>query len=108
MGTLQGLYYQKMVGISSSNFSDRVTIGERIVNGLKTRKVASIDSQTVAKKSRGFAKKKEAKANAVITNVYPQVQAHMVLCYTTLIHTLQLLNISNLHTNRSINNLHKL
>lgn len=31
----------------------------------------------MAKKSQGFAKKKEAKASAVTTNVYPQVQAYM-------------------------------
>ena len=30
MGTLQGLYYDKMVGSVSSIFSDLVTIGERI------------------------------------------------------------------------------
>lgn len=79
MGTLQGLYYEKMVGSSSSNFSDMVTIGERIENGLKTGKIANINSQSVAKKSQGFAKKKEAEANTVITNVYPQVQAPMAL-----------------------------
>ena len=30
MGTLQGVYYEKMVGSISSVFSDLVTIGERI------------------------------------------------------------------------------
>lgn len=58
--TLQGLYYEKMVGSSSSNFVDMVTIGERSENGLKTGKIANVDSQSVAKKSQGFAKKKEA------------------------------------------------
>lgn len=79
MGTLQGLYYEKMVGSSSSNFGDMVTIGERIENGLKTRKIASIDSQSVAKKSQGFAKKKEVEASAVMANVYPQFQVPMDL-----------------------------
>ena len=45
--------------------------------GQKTGKKASIDSQTVVKKSQGFAKKKEAEANVVTANVYPQVQAPM-------------------------------
>ncbi|XP_050897112.1 uncharacterized protein LOC127103924 [Lathyrus oleraceus] len=77
MGTLHGLYYEKMVGSSSSNFADMVTIGERIENGLKIGKIASIDSQPAAKKSHGFAKKKEAEANVVTTNVYAQVKALM-------------------------------
>ena len=33
MGTLQGLYYDKMVGSISSGFADLVTIGERIETG---------------------------------------------------------------------------
>ena len=36
MGTLQSLYYEKMVGSSTSNFVDIVIIGERIESGLKT------------------------------------------------------------------------
>lgn len=44
MSTLQGMYYEKMVGSSSSNFVDIVSIGERIENGLKTGKIASVDS----------------------------------------------------------------
>ena len=39
MGMLQILYYEKMVGSSSSNFSDLVTNGERIESGLKTGKI---------------------------------------------------------------------
>ncbi|XP_050897315.1 uncharacterized protein LOC127104154 [Lathyrus oleraceus] len=77
MSTLQGLYYEKMFGSSSSNFDDIVTIGKRIENRLKTGKIANIDSQSVAKKSKGFAKKKEVKASDMITNVYPSVQAPM-------------------------------
>ncbi|XP_050919760.1 uncharacterized protein LOC127137331 [Lathyrus oleraceus] len=77
MGTLQGLYCKKMVGSSSSNFANMVTIGERIKNGLKTGKISNVDSQTMATKSQGFDKKKEVEANAMIANVYPQVQALM-------------------------------
>ena len=36
MGTLQGLYYEKMVGRSPSNFSDIIVIGERIKSVLKS------------------------------------------------------------------------
>lgn len=68
-----------MVGSSSSNFAYIVTIGERIKNRLKTGKIANVDSQTVAKKSSGFAKKKEAEASVVIENVFPQFQAPMHL-----------------------------
>ncbi|KAI5420328.1 hypothetical protein KIW84_044205 [Lathyrus oleraceus] len=77
MRTLQGLYYEKIVGSSSSSFADIVTIGERIENGLKIGKIASVDSQTVVKKSHGFVKKKEVEASVVMANVYPRVQAHM-------------------------------
>lgn len=44
IGTLQGLYYKKMVGTSSSNFADIVLIGERIESGLKSGKIASGNS----------------------------------------------------------------
>ena len=77
MSTLQGLYYEKMVDSSSSNFADIVTVGECIKNGLKTGKIASTDSQPVAKRSQGFAKKEEVEESVVIENVYPQVQAPM-------------------------------
>lgn len=79
MITIQGLYNEKMAGISLSNFADMVAIGEHIENGLKIGKIASIDKHSVAKKSQGFAKKKEVEANAVTANVYPQVQAYMAL-----------------------------
>lgn len=36
MGTLQGMYFEKIVGSMLYSFSDVVTIGERIENGLKT------------------------------------------------------------------------
>lgn len=75
--TLQGMYYEKMVGISSSNFSYIVTIGERIKNGLKMGKISSIDNQIVAKKSQGFAKKKEGEESVTIASVQPQIQALM-------------------------------
>lgn len=39
MGTLQWLYYVKMIGSLSTKFADMVTIGERVENGLKSRKI---------------------------------------------------------------------
>lgn len=36
MGTLQWLYYEKMIGSSSTNFVDMVIIGEHVENGLKS------------------------------------------------------------------------
>ncbi|XP_050908994.1 DEAD-box ATP-dependent RNA helicase 31 [Lathyrus oleraceus] len=55
-----------MVGSSSFNFAYILTIGEHIENGMKTGKSASVDSQTVAKQSQGFAKKKEVVASVVM------------------------------------------
>lgn len=42
LGTLQGLYFEKMVGIMSSNFYDVVTISEHIKNGLKIGNILGI------------------------------------------------------------------
>lgn len=79
MGTLQDLYFQKMVSSMSSYLYDIVTIGERIVNGLKTGKIVGIDNQqTAAKKPQSsFAKKKERETNVIMENVHPQFQAYM-------------------------------
>lgn len=60
-----------MVGCSSSNFADIVTIREHIENGLKAGKIASVDNQIVLKKSQGFSKKKEAEASVAVGSVYP-------------------------------------
>lgn len=62
MGTLQGLYYENMVGSSSSNFADIVVIGEMIESGLKSGKIASGNNnqQSAARKPpSSYAKKKE-------------------------------------------------
>ena len=39
MGTLHGLYFEKMISSSSSNFVDIVTTGEIIENGVKSEKL---------------------------------------------------------------------
>lgn len=79
MGTLQGLYYEKMIGSSSINFADMVTIGERVENGLKSGKIIyTTVLQTTNKRSHGgFAKKKEGETNVVTASVYPQYQFPM-------------------------------
>ena len=46
MGTLQGVYFEKMVGSVLSGFSDIVTIGERIEAGVKSGKIQRAVSNT--------------------------------------------------------------
>lgn len=79
--TLRGLYYEKMVGSSSSNFANIVVIGERIKSGIKLGNITDGNSnqQSAAMKPlSGYAKKKEGKINMVTTSV-PQYQALMAL-----------------------------
>src|SRR4051812_34395896 len=68
MGTLQGPYYDKMVGSVSSGFSDLVVIGERIENGIKNGKIQGASSSSYQSKrpTPTFAKKKEWETNAVV------------------------------------------
>lgn len=82
MGTLQGLYYEKMIGSSSTNFTYMVTIGERVENGLKSGKITyTTTPQATNKMSHGgFVKKKEGEISVVTVSVHPQYQfpmAHM-------------------------------
>lgn len=79
MGMLQSLYYENMVGISSSNFADLVITEERIESGLKTREIVGGSNQqsAVRRPSSGYAKKKKGKTNSVTTNVL-QYQAHVI------------------------------
>lgn len=79
MGTLQGLYYEKMIGSSSINFDDMVTIGERVENGLKSGKITDTTAPRTMKKRPygGFAKKKEGEINDVTANARPQYQFPM-------------------------------
>lgn len=63
MGTLQGLYFEKMIGSSSTNFSDMVAIGEHVESGLKSGKITDTTAQQTTNKRPhgGFAKKNEGK-----------------------------------------------
>lgn len=72
MSTLQGLYYEEMIGSSSTNFADMVTISERIDNGLKSGKITDTTApQTMSKRSHGgITKKKEGEANAMTVGAH--------------------------------------
>jgi len=61
-----------VLGIVSSNFSDIVTIGERIEHGLKNGKIAQGSSAATGTKKPGFnpGKKKEGEVQAVSTAPY--------------------------------------
>lgn len=79
MGTLQGLYFEKMIGSSSTNFADMVTIGERVESGLKSGKIIDTTAQQTTNKRphRGFTKKKEGEANTVTARARPRYQFPM-------------------------------
>ena len=68
MGTLQGVYYENMVGSISSGFSDLVTIGERIETGIKSVKIQGGSSNSPFNTKRlvpNFTKRKEGEVNVV-------------------------------------------
>jgi len=52
--TLQAPFYEHVLGSVSSNFSDIVTIGERIKHGLKTGKIAQGSPATTGAKNPGI------------------------------------------------------
>ncbi|XP_050875207.1 uncharacterized protein LOC127078828 [Lathyrus oleraceus] len=75
-GTTQGMYFEKMIGSSSTNFADMVTIGERVENGLRLGKIIDTAAPQTSKKRPhgGFAKKKEGEENTVTASARPQYQ----------------------------------
>jgi len=70
--TLQDPFYKHVLGSVSSNFSDIVTIGERIEHGLKSGKIAQGSSTATSAKKPGFdpSKKKEGEVQAISTGPY--------------------------------------
>ena len=65
MDTLQGLYYDKLVGSVSSGFSNLVTIGERIEADIKSGKLQGASSNTPYNSKRyvpNFSKKKRGRS----------------------------------------------
>lgn len=70
MGTLQGAFYDRMVGTTTTGFSDLVMAGERIEAGLKLGKIqssspSSSSGTTVKKPFGGYVKKKEGETSAI-------------------------------------------
>ncbi|XP_058724199.1 uncharacterized protein LOC131595748 [Vicia villosa] len=64
MDTLSPFFWEKMIGSVSSNFTDLVTIGQRLEEGIRKGKVSvAVDSSK--KPFGGFQKKKENETNAV-------------------------------------------
>jgi len=78
MSTLQGPYYEKMIGNISSGFADMVVIGERIEEGLKSGKIQGASNNQVGEKKffNNGPKKKEGEANAVQHNHRQQQNVH--------------------------------
>lgn len=70
MGTLQGPYYEKLVGSTSAGFSDLVVAGETIESGVKAEKIPNPANAAngVKKSYSGFPKKKEGETNAALTS----------------------------------------
>ena len=72
--TLQTPFYEHVLGSISSNFSDIVTIGERIEHGLKNEKIAQSPSVATNAKKPGFNnnnnQKKEREVQAASTMPY--------------------------------------
>ena len=67
MYTLSSFFWEKMIGSVSSNFTDLVTIDQRLEEGIKNGKMyKATESSNCEKKYLGnFQKKKEVEANAV-------------------------------------------
>jgi len=70
--TLQPPFYEHVLRSVSSNFSDIVTIGERIEHGLKSGKIAQGSSAPISAKKFRFSpgKKKEGEVQATSTAPY--------------------------------------
>ncbi|MCI16600.1 gag-pol polyprotein, partial [Trifolium medium] len=82
MSTLHGPYYEKMIGSISSNFSDLITIGERVEEGIKSGKIqGTSNARAGEKKSSDYnPKEEEGEANAVVIGLsQPPHQMHHVL-----------------------------
>ncbi|XP_045822052.1 uncharacterized protein LOC123914933 [Trifolium pratense] len=75
MSTLQGPYYEKMIGSISSNFADLVIIGERVEAGIKNGKIQKFTKdQTGGRRSfNANPRKKEEETNAITTSAPAQI-----------------------------------
>jgi len=71
--TLEDPFYERVLGSVSSNFSDLVTIGERVERGLKREKIAQNSSVVTTARKPGFNnsnKKKEGEVQAASAMPY--------------------------------------
>lgn len=68
MGNLQGSYLDRMVGSTSSGFSDLVLVGERIENMIKMGNIQNTNSTSgvVKKPYVAYGKKREGEANETV------------------------------------------
>ncbi|XP_058776989.1 uncharacterized protein LOC131651341 [Vicia villosa] len=64
MDTLSPFFWEKMIGSVSSNFTDLVTIGQRLEEGIRKGKV-SVAADSSRKPFGGFQKKKEGETSAI-------------------------------------------
>lgn len=71
MDTLQGSYYENIIGGATSNFSNLVMMGEHIENALKSGKNQDASSSQIGEKEslNNFHKRKEGETNAVTKSV---------------------------------------
>ena len=60
LNTLKATYYDRMIGNSNTNFSNVVSVGEMIENGVKLDKIKSIEA------NKPIPKKKERDARSVL------------------------------------------
>src|SRR4051812_30754657 len=74
MSTLQGPYYDKMVGSISSRFSELVVIGERIENGIKNGKIQGAPSGSYHTKKSYDEKKESNTVGEIMGNQTPVSQ----------------------------------
>ncbi|XP_058743213.1 uncharacterized protein LOC131616015 [Vicia villosa] len=74
MSTLQGPYYDKMVGSISSGFSNLVVIGERIEDGIKNGKIQGAPSGSYQAKKSYDGKKEPNTVGAILVNQTPTLQ----------------------------------
>ena len=80
MGTLQGLYDEKMVGSVSSGFSDLVTIRERIETGIKSGKISGGPSNVPYNSRRPASNVPNGKEGEINTvTLQPRVQQALVI-----------------------------
>ncbi|XP_050877660.1 uncharacterized protein LOC127081452 [Lathyrus oleraceus] len=79
MGTLQGVYYGRLVGFTAAGFPDLVTVGEHVEVGIKLGNIQFPSSRSSFDKGKkpftGFSKKKEDSSVAYVGKVSDPLHA---------------------------------